>query len=71
MTEAAFDSPENLRRAKDIAAKYWTAGERPEGLLTDLYRAIRDAETRGFADCMAIYNGHRPANDDTPPALFP
>lgn len=65
----AANSRQKLEIAKALIARHYPDGSRPEGLLTDLYRALGEAEMRGFDDCMAVFERQYPANDN--PAEMP
>lgn len=62
----AFNSKANLATVKAIIARHYSESPPPKGLLIDLYKAVREAEMRGFDDCMSFFERTMPANDDAP-----
>jgi hypothetical protein len=44
-----------LATAKGIVGKHYPEGGTPSGLLTDIYKAVRNAEHFGFADCLRYF----------------
>lgn len=52
---ANVDSRRRADTARAILARHFPAGGVPEGLLSDIYRALAAAELRGFGDCLAIF----------------
>lgn len=52
---------------KAMVAKYYPPGDYPVGLLSDLYKALGEAEMRGFEECMSCFEtGAQPGNDNSP-----
>lgn len=39
-------------------------GNKPDGLLIDIFKALGEAEQRGFVDCMQIFEPRRAENDN-------
>lgn len=56
---------DRLQMLKDMIAKHFPGGNAPAGLLTDLYRAIGEAELKGFGECIEMFDSKSsPDNDD-------
>lgn len=52
--------------AKTIVNRFFPDGaSRPDGLLTAIFRALGEAETRGFENCLAIFERREADNDNT------
>lgn len=49
--------------AKSLIKRHFPGGNQPKGLLIDLYRALGEAEMRGYDDCLQFFEQHVPAND--------
>lgn len=53
--------------AKELLAKFYPDGAlRPKGLLTAIFVALGEAESRGFEDCLAIFEMRSSDNDNRP-----
>ena len=64
MSATETNSQINLAAARRLLADHFPGRTYPEGFLIDLYKAIREAEMRGFAECLSFFEPrHRAAND--------
>lgn len=56
---------ERYQIVKDVVAKHFPGGNAPTGLLIDLYRALGEAELKGYWECLEMCRQHvSPDNDD-------
>lgn len=55
---------DRLQAAKDIVAKFYPGGDAPAGLLTELYRALGEAELNGFRECMELFEQRSSPDND-------
>jgi len=56
---------DRLQMVKDMMAKHFPGGNAPAGLMIDMYKAIGEAELKGFGECLDFFTGQSsPANDD-------
>lgn len=49
---------------KDMIAKHFPGGNAPRGLLGDLYLALGEAETKGFGECLEMFQRQASADND-------
>lgn len=61
----ATDGPrDRFQSTKDIVAFHFPGGNCPPGLMTDIFKALGEAEHRGFAECLSIFQRQSSADND-------
>jgi hypothetical protein len=59
------DSRQKAEITKAILKRHFPGGNQPKGLLMDIYKALGEAELRGYADCLRFFEQSHPDNDNS------